>query len=195
MPKRDFESLDDETLMRLTGRGDDRAFAVLYARHKDWVYRVALRMTRSHADALDVVQEVFVYAVQKAKGFRLTAKFTTFLYPAVRSSAAGIHRKRKEVGGGDEIAKGRAAAEEQIGDGGARDALEAALDGLGAAHREVIEMRFVHGMDLASIAAATGVPVGTVKSRIHHAIRGLREVESLRAWFADQGEGIEPGAR
>ncbi len=198
MARKDYTTFDDEALMRLTARGEDGAFAELYARHKGWVYRVALRMTRRHADALDVVQEVFAYVVKKAPGFRLTAKFTTFLYPVVRSSAAGIYRKRREVGGGDEIAVGMAGDEVAVGDGdgGSRAAIERALAGLGETHREVVELRFMHGMDLASIAVAVGVPVGTVKSRLHHAIKGLREMDGLREWFeADQGEPGDGVAR
>ncbi|MCH8271334.1 MAG: hypothetical protein IH985_09030, partial [Planctomycetes bacterium] len=52
--------------------------------------------------------------------------------------------------------------------------------------REVLLMRIVDGMATAEIAAALGIPPGTVKSRLHHALKGLRADDRLRAYFEDE---------
>lgn len=59
----------------------------------------------------------------------------------------------------------------------------AALDRLSPAHRTVIELRLIEELSLEEIATATGVPLGTVKSRLHHALGQLRGDGALRAWW------------
>jgi RNA polymerase sigma-70 factor (ECF subfamily) len=56
-----------------------------------------------------------------------------------------------------------------------RDALERAFRGLSPEHRAVVVLHHHAGLPLASIAEAAGIPVGTVKSRLHYATRILRE--------------------
>ena len=57
---------------------------------------------------------------------------------------------------------------------GVRDALERALDALGADERLIVILRFHADLTVPAIAAAVGVPEGTVKSRLHHALGRLR---------------------
>jgi RNA polymerase sigma-70 factor, ECF subfamily len=64
-----------------------------------------------------------------------------------------------------------------------RTALARVLACLSDAHREAVMLRFVDGLSLAEIAEATGVPLGTVKSRLHHALRSLREDPAAKKYF------------
>ncbi len=85
--------------------GDWAAFEVLYFRHKDWVYRLAWRFCGDETEALDVVQEVFVYLAGKMRGiFGWPVALTTFLYPAVKHTALALKKKRRRMGarGGEE---------------------------------------------------------------------------------------------
>jgi RNA polymerase sigma-70 factor (ECF subfamily) len=61
------------------------------------------------------------------------------------------------------------------------DALSFARSRLSVPHRQVVLMRFVDDLQLDEIAALLGVPVGTVKSRLHHALSSLREDPRTRA--------------
>ena len=161
----------DERLVDLCNQGDDGAFEVLYLRYRDWVVRLAWRFTRNDADALDVLQETFSYVLGKLPGLRLTARFTTFLFPAVKNLSIAARRKRdRALGEGPlpDCAGPEAAA------GGGRDDLAAALSVLSEEQRETLLLRFVDDMSQEEIAAALGIPVGTVKSRIHNAIEALR---------------------
>ena len=78
---------NDHDLLAAVRCGDDRAFEVLYHRHRDWAVRVAYRYTRDRNSALDAMQETFLYLLRKAPTLTLTSKLTTFLYPVVKHQA------------------------------------------------------------------------------------------------------------
>ncbi len=66
---------------------------------------------------------------------------------------------------------------------GMGDDLETVLSSLSEDHRETLMLRFIDGMSLVEIAEATGIPLGTAKSRLHHAISKLREDPRSREFF------------
>ena len=78
--------------------GEAAAFEAIYFRYRDWVARLAQRICGNENDALDVVQETFLYLHRKFPGFVLSARLTTFLYPVVRHLAQAIRRKRGRMG-------------------------------------------------------------------------------------------------
>ena len=63
------------------------------------------------------------------------------------------------------------------------DDLATVMSALPDAHREVVLMRYVDGMTLREIAEALGAPLGTVKSRLHHALNTLRRDKRTREYF------------
>jgi RNA polymerase sigma-70 factor (ECF subfamily) len=181
--------------------GEREAFDVLYGRYRDWVYSLAYRVCRNDEIAADTVQEVFVYFLGKFPGFELRARLTTFLYPVVRNTAITLSKKRRRAvptvsGLGDEgvfaalTGDGEGSGGGVGGDRELRAALVRAVSGLSVAHREVLLMRFVDGMSVSEVSAAVGVPEGTVKSRLYHAVRLVRRERGLRAWTgAEDTEG------
>jgi RNA polymerase sigma-70 factor (ECF subfamily) len=172
----------DETDLQLIARinaGYAAAFDVLYYRYRDWVVRLARRFTGNDADALDVMQETFVYLYRKFPGFTLTARMTTFLWPVVRNSSLQARRRREMSLAIDEATldlPGKPQA-------GTEDDLATALDVLSHEHRQVVLMRVVDELSTEDVAALLGVPPGTVKSRLHHAIGQLRQSPSVRRYF------------
>ena len=170
----------DRELIDRVNAGDVEAFDALYRRHRDWVYRLAWRFTARHQDALDVVQETFVYLLKRFPGFELTASMTTFLYPVVKHLALNLRRRQSTTIGSEELLH-------QVPDTRANETsraeLAAALSGLPAEQREVVLMRFLDGFSLDEIAAVLAIPVGTVKSRLHNALRSLREDPRTRNYF------------
>ena len=167
MPPAPHDDRTDLQLAEAINSGDMDAFDVLYYRHRDWVMRLALRFTGHHDDALDVLQETFAYLVRKFPGFRLTSALTTFLYPAVKNLSIAARRKRRRSSGGDDELL--LIAEPVQKDVAGRDDLALLLARLSDAHREILLMRFVDDMTQPEIAAALELPLGTVKSRLHHA--------------------------
>lgn len=175
----------DEALVEAMNRGGDaaaRAFEVLYRRHKDFVLRVALRFARDDDDALDVVQETFIYFLGKFPGFTLSARLTTFLYPAVRHIALARKRRRlPQPVEGDALERSCVPATPP--DRADLADLARVLEGLSEVHREAIVLRFIDGMSLQEMAAALDVPEGTIKSRLHNAIAALRADPRTAAYF------------
>lgn len=174
--KRDRRS-DKQLVEVCNGGGREEAiaaFEALYRRHRDFVLRVALRFTHDHELALDALQETFSYLLKKfpppGDGLTLTAQLTTYLYPVVRNFAISSVRKAvryppSDVEPDDLPAKQHPAAESDI---------PALLRELSPDRREVIQLRFVDDMSLRDIAVALDIPIGTVKSRLHLAIKQLR---------------------
>jgi len=170
----------DQQLVSAINAGDSAAFEALYYRYRDRVMRLALRFTGDHADALDVLQETFAYLFGKFPGFELSARMTTFLYPAVRNLSLAARRKRHAAAQPpDEHLPSFAVNDPEL----ARWELAAAMANLSSNHREVILLRFVDDLSIDEIADALGVPAGTVKSRLHHAIARMREDPRVRRYF------------
>jgi RNA polymerase sigma-70 factor, ECF subfamily len=179
-----MDDLPDQRLIDALNRGDVRAFDTLYFRYRDWVVRLAARMTGNDADALDVLQETFAYVFRKFPGFRLTASMTTFLYPVVKNLSIAARRKRTRMVSSDAVEAPEPAAPASANPSQQRSELEAMMASLPETHREVLLMRFVDGMSLSEIATALAIPEGTVKSRIHNAIATLRHDERASRYFA-----------
>jgi RNA polymerase sigma-70 factor (ECF subfamily) len=179
----------DDQLVEAGNRGDETALAALYLRHRDWVLSLALRFTRDRDEALDVMQEAFLYLFGKFPGLVLRARVTTLLYPAVKNLALARRRKaaRREGAPGARLA-GEDAGQAVAPDPGPemRGDVGAAVGSLPDGQREVLLMRVVDGMGVAEIAVALTIPEGTVKSRLHHALATLRgDPRTRRHFLAD----------
>ena len=177
-----YDLRTDQELIAALNAGDASAFDALYYRYRDWVVRLAYRFTRDRDDALDALQDTFAYLARKFPGFVLTASMTTFLYPVVKNSAIAIRRKRRRLVTGSEESI-EVPVVESTDPESSRQALAQVLARIAEPSREVLLMRFVDGLKLDEIAAALGVPVGTVKSRMHNALEALRGDERTRRYF------------
>jgi len=174
----------DRELIELAHKGDSDAFEALYYRYRDWVYRLAWRFTGNRADALDALQETFIYLLGKFPGFELTASMTTFLYPVVRHICFTIRSKRNRFTSEEQVLSelpARKSGESEY----YKSELVAVLIVLPDEQREVLLMRFVDDMGLKEIAAALDIPLGTVKSRLHNALRALRDDRRTREYFLE----------
>lgn len=174
----------DVELVGALNAGDASAFDGLYYRHRDWVVRLAQRLTDNSDDALDVLQETFSYLFRKFPGFVLTASMTTFLYPVVKNLSIAARRKRARTAQfPDDSSMGDPPAPQSVNYDKQREDLSAVLACLPEGQREVLLMRFVDAMSLLEIAEALGVPEGTVKSRLHNAIATLRKDDRTVRYF------------
>ena len=172
----------DEELIQALNLGDADAFAPLYYRHRDWVVRLAYRFTRNEQDALDVLQETFMYLAGKFPGFQLTASMTTFLYRAVKSNALALQRKRLHMATEQDLAP-LADPGDCDGHGDVRAELASMMALLSTGEREIVLMRFVDGMSPQEIASALDVPLGTIKSRLSRALGRLRDDTRTRDYL------------
>ncbi len=165
----------DRDLVAALRAGEAGAFEALYARHRDWVVRLAHRVAGSPDDALDVLQEAFLYLLRKAPELDLRVRFTSFFYPVVRHLALARRRRRAQRRDAEPLVD---AAPVALG-----EELVAALCCLPDEQREAVLLRFVDGLSLQEVAEAQGVPLGTVKSRLHGALAVLRADPAARRYF------------
>ena len=174
----------DGELIEEINAGSDAAFEVLYHRYRDWVYGLAYRFTGSDGEALDVLQETFMYLLKKFPGFVLTAKMTTFLYPAVKNFSITAGKKRRrfkfistETAFSNEPAKPENPQDTQ------RAELRAALEILPQNQRETVLLRFVDGLSLVEISEIMKIPLSTTKSWLYKALKKLRASGDVRKYF------------
>ena len=183
------ESRSDRELVEACndGRPDvaARAFEALYVRHREYVSRVAMRFSRDPEIALDVLQETFTYLLKKfpptGEGVLLSAKMTTFLYPVAKNLAISAIRKANRSEGSVETSPDE--LPDPNAEQPATDDLDIALSGLAAQHREILLLRFVDDLSLAEISEILEIPLGTVKSRVHLAIKQLRNEPKIKDLF------------
>ncbi len=180
-------SPSDHELVSRAASGDGDAFRALYDRHHRWVANLAYRFCGNRDDALDVLQEVFAYLHRKLPELDLAGKMTTFLYPVVKHRAYDLLRKRQRqarVSGSGEPLDGVPAPN---GDSperrDERSLVRQFLDGLPELQREILVLRFMDELSYAEIGELLDVPVGTVKSRLHNALRLARQ--SMAHAFAE----------
>ena len=110
----------------------------------------------------------------------MTARLTTFLYPVVKHLP--LTAAARQDGGGSGSAGDDGRSEEPSPQQGLED-LRVVLSAVPEIHREVLLMRYVDDMSLEEIAHALSIPLGTVKSRIHNALKMLSEDERTRRFF------------
>lgn len=174
-----LEQSSDAELVRLCTEGAaalaEQAFTTLYGRHRRYVLRVAMRYVSDPDVARDALQDTFMYLLRKfpptGPGFTLTARMTTFLYPVAKNSAISAQRKVDRIAGSENADPDQLPAD-PIPAGA--DELDVVLRNLSPERREILLLRFVDDMSLNDIARVLDIPVGTVKSRVHLAIRELR---------------------
>lgn len=120
-------------------------------------------------DAEDVQQEVWLAVYQAVAGVVKPQAFRTWLYRTTRHRAIDfLRRRRRERELLDDVAADAVEAAEPE-DEVPLDTLRGALDRLPPAHREILLLRYAHDMSYEEIALVIGRPVGTVRSRLHHA--------------------------
>ena len=185
----DDDSSDADLLAAFVS-GDVAAFERLYHRHRSWVLRTARTYTHDDELALDVLQEVFAYLVERAPGLELRVPLGTFLYPAVRHLALRARDRARRAGG--DVPPERLEETLDAGSPGVEDPGEAELrlrdlrhlvDRLAPGPREVLLRVAVDGSTLAEVAADLDIPLGTVKSRLHQALQALRRDAVTRRYF------------
>ena len=155
--------------------GDMIALGELFADHGDMVFRTALRLTGSRADAEDVTQELFVRLPGAARGF--TGSATSFpgwlRRVAVRQALvllrAGRRRREVSVESVSALAMRADTALERL-------TINAALSRLPSEHRTVFLLKEVEGYDHAEIAELLGISIANSEVRLHRARRQLRDM-------------------
>jgi RNA polymerase sigma-70 factor (ECF subfamily) len=162
----------DEELMAAVARGDERALGILVERRSPRIHAHLARMTGSPDDAEDLLQETWLRVARGARGYQEGRPVRPWLFGIASNLARDLHRRRavrRQASGTARPDRARPSVRpfEAIA---LRDRVQRLPDRL----REVLWLRFYEEFSEAEIADALGVPRGTVKSRLHGAIRELK---------------------
>jgi RNA polymerase sigma-70 factor, ECF subfamily len=186
----------DQALIDRCLEGQTDAFGELVTRHQDRLYGTLVNMLGSVHDARDATQDAFVLAFQKLETFRRESAFYSWLFRIAYNAAVSRHRKTRRETGSVEAARaasGREPTDERPQADPAHDLytaerqnlVQSALGELADEYRTVIVLREMEGLSYEQIAELVGVPIGTVRSRIHRARTELRDKLS-RAMAAER---------
>ena len=172
----DLNKLTDPELMARTSAGDRDAFAALIRRHQHALVNFFRRMGALHDEAEDLLQETFLRVYAYRKRYRPVAKFTNFLYVLARHAWANLMRKASRTPRADDPALERASVASQTPHVDARMDVQAALEELSEKLRLVVVLNVYQGLKYREVAEVLEIPLGTVKSRMHLALKQLREL-------------------
>jgi RNA polymerase sigma-70 factor (ECF subfamily) len=216
-----LDELDDPGLLLAHAEGDPDAFGVLFTRHRDRLWAVALRTTGNPEDAADALQEAMISAFRRAADFRAEAMVTTWLHRIVVNASLDRLRRNKVRAASalpddlDEYA-GRGAVLTSTSDAhdpateavrsDQRSQLLRALDRLPADQKAALVLVDMEGYPVEEAARILGCPTGTVKSRCargRHRLLGILEETGITgpagtaslAAASDSGTASEGGAR
>lgn len=177
-------SVDVETLISRSQRGDKLALSALVQRYQNYVFRLCYLVMHNEQDAEDMTQETFIRACRALPRFQVRpgASFEAWLYRiAVNCCRSRIRRKWYQVLPWPNPAPDLASAPENqpdrvVMDGEYRDEMLSAIDTLGEKHRLVVILRYYAGLSNEEIAMALNIPSGTVRSRLHTARQRLKKL-------------------
>jgi len=180
----------ERSLLRRLRDRDERAFRELLDEHRDRVFNITFRMLGNRAEAEDVAQEVFITVFKTIETFREESKFSTWLYRVTVNHTKNrikylSRRHQRDTDELDETSREtngasgaplRIVAPDRALEGAQLDALvQEAIANLDEDHRVVVVLRDVEDLSIEEICEITGLPDGTVKSRLHRARLALKK--------------------
>jgi RNA polymerase sigma-70 factor (ECF subfamily) len=178
---------DDAPLLARLRAGDTRAFEELVTMYQHRVFGVALRMLGNRAEAEEIAQETFLRAHRALREFRGEARLGTWLYAiasrlCLNRLASGPRRHERS----DDIALAQAPAESadtagELERGELEAALHEAVAALPEDRRIVVVLRDLEGLSYEDIAEVLGMPLNTVRTRLHRARLDLKA--KLERWL------------
>jgi RNA polymerase sigma-70 factor (ECF subfamily) len=189
---RDLAHVSDEALLSLVAESDDEALAELYDRFGGVAYGLALRILRDEALAQDAVQEAFLAVWRTADRFLAErASPSTWILTFVHRRAVDLVRRQERRSAEPIEAAPEPPATELVDEQAAvrfqRRIVQEALRRLPPEQRQALELSYYGGLTQAELAARTGQPLGTIKSRTFAGLARLRDLlaqagleESLR---------------
>jgi len=174
------QTVSDEQLIEWVANGDSSCLGTLFERHHRGVYQFCLQMTRNPESAEDVVQEVFMNVLRKARTFRHDGTFKAWLFNIARNATLGYLRKNRRhalmVPLDDHT--GAALVDHHSAEHAAEGAqkislLQKALARLPGHFQEIIWLGRFEFATFEELAQALGCKTGTARVRMHRAMQQL----------------------
>ncbi len=173
----------DEVIIKRAAKGEDKAFNKIALEYRDKIYSVCLRITKNEHDAFDASQETLIKIYFNLKKFNFKSSLATWIYRIAYNAAIDIVRKRKEyIDIYESESLISAYLENKDGPDIAAEKNETkrellrAVDSLKEEYKTAVVLRDIDGYSYEEISEITGVPKGTVKSRVSRGRECLRRI-------------------
>lgn len=153
----------------------DAAFLLLANEHLDRAYRLARAILHDALDAQDATHDAFVQAWRKWDSLRDPERFDPWFDRILINTCRNRLLRASRWHATDISPELTLATSDQVSGAEDRQLIGAAIASLAPDHRIVVALRFYRDLTVPDIAARLGVPVGTVKSRLHHALKRLHD--------------------
>jgi RNA polymerase sigma factor (sigma-70 family) len=176
------EALDDETLLREVAAGDRTAFEVLYRRFYRRLYGFLARFLAERGQIEEVLDDVMLVVFRDAGRFEARSRVSTWIFGIAYRSAQHARRPRaadarlEAIESEEALAVKAGAAEARTPRFELRQLIDRALALLSPEQRLVVELTYFEDCSYQEIAAIADCPVGTVKTRMFHARKRLKEI-------------------
>jgi RNA polymerase sigma-70 factor (ECF subfamily) len=178
-----IECDDDLVLVEAARQGETEAFGHLVRKYQGRLHATVARLTGTSSDAADILQDAFVRAYQKLDQFHGDSSFYTWMY-RIAVNLAMTHKRSQKTMRNRFFTRGATPPPEPISlddpslpiERAERERqVQAALNALDPLHRAVVVLKDLDGCRYEEIADALGIPIGTVRSRLHRARHALRD--------------------
>jgi RNA polymerase sigma-70 factor (ECF subfamily) len=168
---------EDGVLLERVKANDQGAMAEFCNRYGSLVYSIALRVLKDTGQAEDVMQEIFLQVWRNPGAFeRGRGSLGAWLAVVARNRAVDVLRRRKPNDSMDEVVLvSNVNLASEVERTRMMEKVRLAMQGLPDEQQKSVELAFFEGMTHAEIAAKTGDPLGTVKTRIRTALMSLRK--------------------
>lgn len=184
-----IRQLPDEDVMELLQGGYDPALHIIVERYEDKVHNFIYRYTHNHLDAEDIVQETFLRVFRSRHRYERIAKFSTWLYTIAFNLTKSLFKKNSRMSMSSifahdeeeydferELKTDALSPEDLIDQAMCYKHVQKALDMIPAEFKEAIILRDIQNLTYEEIVEITGVPMGTVKSRINRGRARLKVI-------------------
>ena len=175
IPRSEKTSGERQLMVRVS-EGDEKSLMVIYDRYSSLAYGLAFQVLRDASAAEDIMQEVFLRLWRDPKTFDANrGSLAAWITINARHRAVDYWRKHRRESQLPEDSQGAEPAANQPEYMPDMDKVRTILRTLPAALRDLLELSYFAGLSHSEIVTRTGLPLGTVKSRIRRALQIVRE--------------------
>lgn len=178
-----LESADEDLMLAYANHNDQRAFEVLYKKHKNGLYRYCVRMMNNEDLGAEIFQDAWGRVIRSREHYKVRAKFKTYLFHIAHNLIIDQWRKNSpemlSIDDQQESGFELEADDDVVGDLEKREQVlrfRDAVKDLPPKQRDVLMLHYDHGLTLEQIAHIDGIGRETVKSRLRYAMKKLKQV-------------------
>ena len=163
------EILNEKKLVQKAIKGDEGAFLELIHSYEEVLYRTAISYLKNEGEALEGVQEVTYRAYRSIKTVKEPAYFKTWLIRIMMNYCQDVIKKSKR-----EVLEERIIGMQEVNEDFTFLEVEEALQNLTDYERELLHLKYFEDIKIKDIAVMWNTPEGTIKTRLHKALRAFR---------------------